>query len=148
MFRYAVVTLRAENNPADILRGALIAPRVTHRAAIVDPAEVGALLRAIEDYTGHLETRIALQLAPHLYVRPGELRHAEWSEIDFAAAVWKISADRMKMSVPHAVPLSRQALALFDVLRRLGRPGKYVFPAIHSIQRPMSENTLIVRCAE
>lgn len=72
VFRYAVVTLRAETNPADILRGALVAPRVTHRAAIVDPREVGALLRAIEDYTGHIETRIALQLAPHVFVRPSD----------------------------------------------------------------------------
>ena len=142
VFRYAVVTLRAQSNPADILRGALIAPRVTHYAAIVDPKEVGKLLRAIEDYTGHLETRIALQLAPHLFVRPGELRHAEWSEISFAEAVWKIPGDKMKMGAPHAVPLSRQSLELFDVLRRLGRPGQFVFPAIHSIQRPMSENTI------
>lgn len=142
VFRYAVVTLRAQTNPADILRGALVAPRVTHRPAIIDPKEVGALLRAIEDYTGHLETRIALQLAPHVFVRPGELRHAEWTEIDFVAAVWKIPAEKMKMAAPHAVPLSRQALALFDVLRRLGRPSRYVFPAIHSIQRPMSDNTL------
>lgn len=142
VFRYAVVTLRAETNPAEILRGALIAPRVTHYAAIVDPKEVGRLLRAIEDYTGTLETRIALQLAPHLFVRPGELRHAEWSEIDFVEAVWKIPGEKMKMGSPHAVPLSRQSLALFDVLRRLGRPGRYVFPAIHSIHRPMSENTL------
>lgn len=145
VFRYAVVTLRAETNPADILRGALITPRVTHYAAIVDPKEVGRLLRAIEDYTGHLETRIALQLAPHLFVRPGELRHAAWGEINFAEAVWKIPGEKMKMAVPHAVPLSRQSLELFDVLRRLGRPGQYVFPAIHSIHRPMSENT--INCA-
>lgn len=145
VFRYAVVTLRAETNPADILRGALIAPRVTHYAAIVEPREVGKLLRAIEDYTGHLETRIALQLAPHLFVRPGELRYAEWSETNFAEAVWKIPGEKMKMGAPHAVPLSRQSLELFDVLRRLGRPGRFVFPAIHSVHRPMSENT--INCA-
>lgn len=141
VFRYAVVTLRAETNPAEYFA----ARCVTHYAAIVEPREVGKLLRAIEDYTGHLETRIALQLAPHLFVRPGELRYAEWSEINFAEAVWKIPGEKMKMGAPHAVPLSRQSLELFDVLRRLGRPGRFVFPAIHSVHRPMSENT--INCA-
>jgi integrase len=142
VFRYAIVTLRAKTNPADLLRGALTAPRVKHYAAILDPAKVGELLRAIDGYEGRPETRAALRLAPHLFVRPGELRQAEWKEIDFDAAVWRIPAEKMKMAQPHVVPLSSQALALFREVRSLGNPGSYVFPAFHTSQRCMCENTL------
>jgi integrase len=142
IFRYAVVTARASSNPADLLRGALTAPKVTHHAALLEPTEVGALLRAIDGYTGRAETKIALQLAAHLFVRPGELRKAEWEELDLAGSVWRIPALKMKMAQLHAVPLSAQSLALLQQLRGFANPGIYLFPAFHTSARPMSENTL------
>jgi integrase len=144
IFRYAVSTLRAQHNPADILRGALIAPKVKHHAAVLDPIKVGELLRAIDSYSGRIETRIALQLAPHVFLRPGELRKAEWSEIDFGAAVWRIPAAKMKMGQAHVVPLSRQVMDLLQKLRALKNSGEFLFPAFHTSVRPMCENTLNV----
>ena len=144
MFRYGFATLRTEHNPVDILRGALIAPRVKHHAAIVEPTKVGELLGAIENYSGKLETRIALQLAPHVFLRPGELRHGRWSEIDFAEKGWRIPAERMKMRQPHAVPLSRQAVYLLQELRSLARPSEFLFPALHTTKQAICENTLNV----
>ncbi|GAA0442812.1 hypothetical protein GCM10009095_07970 [Sphingomonas molluscorum] len=108
VFRYAIATGRAQHDISSALGDALITPKVTHRAAITDPVEVGVLLRAIDDFTGHATTRAGLQLAAHLFVRPGELRHAEWSEIDLDAAIGTIPANKMKMRRPHRVPLSIQ----------------------------------------
>jgi len=142
VFRYAIVTARATGNPADVLRGALIAPRVKHHAALLEPKDVGELLRAIDGYAGQPETVLALQLAPHLYVRPGELRKAEWAEIDLDAAVWKIPADKMKMKQPHVVPLSHQSIGYLKQLKRIGRESIYLFPSLTSSKRPMCENTL------
>ncbi|CAN5256568.1 integrase arm-type DNA-binding domain-containing protein [soil metagenome] len=142
VFRYGFATLRTDRNPADILRGALIVPKVKHHAAIVDPAKVGELLRAIEDYNGRPETLFALRLAPHVFLRPGELRQGKWSEIDFAEKVWRIPAERMKMKQAHAVPLSRQALYLLYELRSLGRASEFLFPALHTTKRSICENTL------
>ncbi|NML08341.1 integrase arm-type DNA-binding domain-containing protein [Sphingomonas sp. G-3-2-10] len=142
VFRYAVVTLRAKDNPADLLRGALTAPQVTHHAAILDPKLVGALLRSIEGYSGKQETHIALKIAPHVFVRPGELRQAEWQEFDLDAAVWRIPAAKMKMAQPHAVPLSTQVIGLLRQLRGLSNAGSFLFPAFHTTRRCMSENTL------
>jgi integrase len=142
VFRYAIVTLRATSSPADILRGALTAPKVTHRAAVLEPRKVGALLRAIDGYDGRPETRIALQLAPHLFVRPGELRKAEWSEFDLDEAVWRIPAEKMKMAQPHMVPLSRQSLALVLQLRAIANHGTFLFPAFHTNKRCMCDGTL------
>ncbi|QJU57003.1 tyrosine-type recombinase/integrase [Sphingomonas sp. AP4-R1] len=142
VFRYGFATLRTEHNPADILRGALTIPRVRHHAAILEPRGIGQLLRAIDDYTGRTETRIALKLAPHLFVRPGELRQACWSEIDLKAAVWRIPGERMKMGIPHVVPLSSQALSLLRELQALRRESEYLFPALGKSTRPMCENTL------
>lgn len=142
VFRYAIVTLRAKDNPADLLRGALTAPQVTHHAAILEPKLVGALLRSIEGYSGKPETQIALKIAPHVFVRPGELRQAEWQEFDLEAAVWRIPAAKMKMAQPHAVPLSTQVIALLRELRALGNAGTFLFPAFHTTRRCMSENTL------
>ncbi|MGN6278358.1 MAG: tyrosine-type recombinase/integrase [Sphingomonas sp.] len=144
IFRYGFATLRTEHNPADILRGALIVPRVKHHAAIVDPAKVGELLRALDDYQGRPETRFALQLAPHVFLRPGELRQSQWGDIDFAKKVWRVSAERMKMKQPHTVPLSRQSLYFLRELRALARPSDYLFPALHTTRRPLSDNTLNV----
>jgi integrase len=144
VFRYAVATLRAQHNPADILRGALITPKVKHHAALLEPAKVGELLRAIDGYGGRIETRIALQLAPHVYLRPGELRQAQWSEIDFEAAVWRVPAERTKMRKPHAVPLSTQVLEMLRQLRAMENLGDYLFPANSTFRKPICENTLNV----
>ncbi|HSX54062.1 MAG TPA: integrase arm-type DNA-binding domain-containing protein [Sphingomonas sp.] len=144
VFRYGFATLRTDRNPADILRGALTVPRVRHHAAIIEPAKVGELLRAIEDYNGRPETVFALKLAPHVFLRPGELRQAKWEEIDFADKVWRVPAERMKMKQPHAVPLSRQSLYLLQELRGLARKSEFLFPALHTTQRSICENTLNV----
>jgi integrase len=142
VFRYGIVTLRGSTNPADVLRGALATPKQKHHAAIVDPKGVGALMRAIEEYPGQRETWIALRMAAHVFGRPGEVRKAEWSEIMFDAAVWRIPAEKMKIKEPHAVPLSTQVLALLRQLRSFGNPGPYLFPSIRSAKAPMSDGTL------
>ena len=142
VFRYAVATLRAENDPAAVLRGALRAPRSKHHAAIEKPEQVGDLLRAIDGYAGHAITRYALQIAPHVMARPGELRMAEWQEFNLDAAEWKVPAERMKMRKPHIVPLSRQVVAYLRELADLTGPTGFVFPAFHTWKRPMSENTM------
>src|SRR3546814_17332062 len=91
-----------------MLRGALITPKAKHYAAILEPKELGGLLRAIKDYTGNFITRYALLIAPHVFVRPGELRHDEWKEIELAEGVWRIPDGKMKSRRPHAVPLSNK----------------------------------------
>lgn len=142
VFRYAVATGRAETDPTSVLRGALVTPKPTHHAAILDPKEVGELLRTIDAYSGNFITRTALQIAPHVMARPGELRQARWSEFDLDTAVWKIPAERMKMRRSHSIPLSSQVLAYLTALHHLTGPEGYVFPAFHTTRRPLSENTL------
>lgn len=142
VFRYGIATGRTERDLSSDIRGALTAPKVTHRAAILDPAEVGGLLRAIDGYGGQPSTILALKLAPHVFVRPGELRYAEWSEIDFEGAVWIIPGHKTKMGKDHQVPLSRQALAILTQAKMFSGDGRYVFPSASSAQRPISENTL------
>lgn len=142
VFRYAIATARAERDAASDLRGALITPKVTHLAAITNAKEAGALMRAIEGYTGHEITAIALRLSPHVFVRPGELRKAEWSEIDLGREIWSLPAEKMKMRRPHRVPLSRQVVNLIKELRELTGDGKYLFPSFRSREQPMSENTI------
>ncbi|NIJ37206.1 integrase [Sphingopyxis panaciterrae] len=142
VFRHAVATARLASDPTRDLRGALTAPKVTHYAAITDPKGVGDLLRAIDGYEGQGITKFALQLAPHVFVRPGELRHAEWAEIDFEATVWAIPASRTKMRRVHHVPLSRQAVELLQQVHAITGPSGYVFPSLRTRLRPMSENTL------
>lgn len=143
VLRYAVATGRLNSDPTRDLKGALLTPKVTHRAAILDPVELGGLLRAIDDYGGNWSTLYALKLAPHVFQRPGELRRAEWSEIDLEAAVWTIPADKMKMRRPHQVPLSRQAVTIIAEAGELGhKDDRYVFPGVRSPVRPLSENSL------
>jgi integrase len=142
VFRYAIATGRAERDPSADLRGALTAPKVTHRAAIVDPSGIGALLRAIEGYDGHAPTRAALRLAPLVFVRPVELRHAEWSEFDLSGAQWSIPTHKMKMLRPHRVPLAKQSIAIIQELRKITGDGRWLFPSVRSVARPISENTL------
>ena len=142
VFRYAVATGRAETDPTSLLRGALITPKTKHHSAILDPDAVGELLRSIDAYSGHLITRLAMKVSPHVMARPGEIRQAQWSEFDFEKAVWKIPAERMKMRRPHVVPLSRQVLAYLTELTALTGPDGFVFPAFHTSRRPLSENTI------
>ena len=142
IFRYAVATARLASDPARDLRGALTATQPKHYGAIVDAKRAGELLRAIDTYEGQAVTMIALQLSPHLFVRPGELRHADWSEIDLEGALWTIPAGKMKMKRPHVVPLSQQAAALFRRLHAITGPKGYAFPSIRAGARPMSENTV------
>ena len=142
VFRYAVATARLASDPTRDLRGALTAPSVTHYGAVTDASRVGELLRAIDGYEGQGFTKLALQIAPHVFVRPGELRHADWSEIDLDGSLWTIPAEKMKMRKPHHVPLSRQAIALFREVHSITGPSGYVFPSIRTRARPMSENTI------
>ncbi|MGA2333086.1 MAG: integrase arm-type DNA-binding domain-containing protein [Syntrophales bacterium] len=143
IFRYAVATGRAERDPAADLRGALPQPNERHHAAITDPKEVAPLLRAIDGYQGHFVVKCALRLAPMLFVRPGELRHAEWAEIDLDEAAWNIPAHKMKMKEPHLVPLSHQAVEILRELQPLTGAGRYVFPSARSFSRPMSNNATL-----
>lgn len=142
VFRYAVATGRAETDPTSVLRGALVTPKVHHHSAILDPRSVGELLRSIDAYSGHLVTRIALRVSPHVMARLGEIRQARWPEFDLDNAVWKIPAERMKMRRPHAVPLSRQVVAYLTELHALTGPDGFVFPAFHTSRRPLCENTI------
>lgn len=142
VFRYAVATGRAERDPSGDLRGALPPVAKRHHAAIVDPKAAAELLRAIEGYTGSFVTACALKLAPLVFVRPGELRRAEWTEIDLEAGEWRIPPTKMKAREAHVVPLSRQAVAILSELRPLTGSGRYVFTGARSAERPMSENTV------
>jgi len=143
IFRYALATGRAERDIAADLRGAIAPPKKRHFASIHEPKDIGELLRAIDGYQGSPVTRCALQLAPLTFVRPGELRHAEWTEIDLEAGEWRIPAARMKMREKHIVPLSRQALDVLRELHPLTGAGLYVFPGARSASRPMSENAVL-----
>jgi integrase len=142
VFRYAIATGRAERDPSNDLRGALTTHQVSHRAAIVDPAGIGALLRAIDGFDGQPTTHAALRVAPLVFVRPGELRQAEWKEFDLDAAVWSIPAAKMKMRLPHRVPLSRQSLVILRELKEITGGGRWLFPSVRTVLRPISENTL------
>ena len=142
VFRYAIAHGLATRDPSADLRGAL-APVVSRsHAAVTDPADVGDLLRALDGYAGHLPTRCALRIAPLLFVRPGELRHAEWAEFDLEGALWRIPASKMKMREAHAVPLSDQAVAILRELHPLTGRGRYLFPGLRTPAEPMSENTI------
>lgn len=143
VFRYAVATGRAERDPSRDLKGALPPSEKRHLAAITDPKEVGPLLRAIDGYEGSSIVKWALQLAPLVFVRPGELRQAEWTEIDLDTADWTIPAERMKTRQPHLVPLSAQAIAILREAQALTGAGKYVFPGHRSNSRPMSNNAVL-----
>ena len=140
VFRYAIAT--AENDPTTALRGALVTPAVTPRAAIVAPSAFGGLLRAIEDYQGAVETRAALELLALTFVRPGELRAAEWVEFDLETAVWEIPVGRMKMRRAHRVPLAPRVVGVVTDLRKSTGQGRFLFPSVRSVARCMSENTL------
>ncbi|EIL88675.1 phage-related integrase [Rhodanobacter sp. 115] len=142
VFRWAILEGRAELDPTASLRGALKSPKTKHHSTITDPARIGELLRAIDGFTGQPVTLAALKLAPLVFVRPGELRQAEWSEFDLADAMWRIPGARMKMKAAHIVPLSTQAVTILRDLQPLTGEARYVFPGLRTINRPMSENTV------
>lgn len=142
IFRYAIATGRSSTDPAAALRGALPPPAEKHHASITDPKQIGALLRAIDGYQGTFVTRCALRLAPLVFVRPGELRRAEWTEIDLEEAEWRIPAHKMKSRQVHIIPLSSLAVAILKELQPLTGRGQYLFPSLRSHSRAMSENTI------
>lgn len=142
IIRFAIATARADSDPTTALSGAIIAPKVKHRAAILDPVALGAFLRAVEEFDGQLTTKAALRLLPLVFTRPGELRMAEWREFDLANALWVIPAARTKMRRNHEVPLARQAVDILTELHALTGRGRLVFPGLRTVERPISENTL------
>lgn len=142
IFRYAVAEGSAERDVTADLRGALEVRQTVHLAALTEPKLVGELLRAIHGYSGHPVTVAALKLAPMLFVRPGELRHAEWSEVDLEAAEWRTPGTKMKMGADHIVPLATQAVEVLTELKKLTGRARYVFPSVRTGARPMSENTI------
>ncbi len=143
IFRYAVASGRAERDPSSDLKGAIPPPQEGHMAAITEPAKVGELLRAIDGYQGGFVVQCALKLAPLLFVRPGELRHMEWSELDFENTQWNLPAEKMKMKEPHIVPLPTQAVAILEAIKPLTSTSRYVFPSGRSFGRPMSNNAIL-----
>lgn len=142
VFQYAISEGRLSLNPAANLTDALEPVVVKHHAAITEPQKVAELLRAIDGYTGTFSVKCAMQLAPLLFVRPGELRQAEWAEIDLDKAEWNIPAERMKMRIPHLVPLSTQAISILRELHPLTGQGRFVFPSMRTGARAMSDNTV------
>lgn len=142
VLRYAVATGRAERDCTADLRGALPPVQEKHHAALTEPTKVAALLRAIDGYDGSMTVKCALKLASLLFVRPGELRQMEWSEIDFDNAQWNIPAEKMKMNQPHIVPLAEQTVKILRDLQPLTGLGRYVFPCHRSSVRPMSNNAI------
>jgi integrase len=143
VFRYAIATGKAERDISSDLRGALPPTRKRHHATIVEPKKIAELLKAIQSYEGYFVTKCALQLAPLFFVRPGELRKAEWSEFNFETAEWRIPAEKMKMRATHIVPLSTQAISILQELETLTGNSQYVFPSIRTLRRPMSDNTVL-----
>ncbi len=142
VFRYAIATGRSDRDISVSLKGALAPTKVKHFASILEPKSIGPLLRAMNGYKGFVVTQCALRLAPLVFVRPGELRKAEWSEMNLDKAEWSIPAEKMKNRQPHIVPLAKQALIILQELYPLTGHGQYVFPGLLSHKRPMSDNTI------
>jgi len=142
VFRYGIATGVCDNDPTFALKGALIRPSVTHRAAITDKKELGVLMQAIRSYSGQVTTRIGLELLALFATRPGELRKSRWSEFDFEKLIWNIPADRMKSRKPHMVPISSHALKLLRELNELTGRSELLFPSQRVPKNPISENTL------
>jgi integrase len=140
VFRYAVATGRAERDISSELTGALKPRKIKHSATLLNPEEIGQLLRSIDAYAGSLIVRSALQLSPLLFVRPGELRTMEWDEIDWSKAQWEIPAIKMKMREAHIVPLAGQALEVLEQIQPITGRNKYVFPSARKGGRPLSDN--------
>jgi len=141
VFRYAIASGMATVDPSATLISVLRKAEVRHYPAITEPKDVSVLLRAIDSYHGTFIIKHALKLLPLVFTRPGELRNAEWAEIDFEAAVWAIPAEKMKMKQPHLIPLSRQAIEILKSLHEVTGGGRYVFPASTSAQKTMCANS-------
>lgn len=142
ILRYAIATGRAEHDVTTYLKGALKTQKNKHYATITDPQKVGELMRAIDDYRGQFIVAYALKILPHVFSRPGELRKAEWIEIDFDAKEWRIPAERMKMRQQHIVPLSKQVVLLLKELREVTGSNNLLFPSLRTTSRPISDATL------
>lgn len=142
VMRFAVASGLIERDVTSDLRNALAVVPKSNHAAIIDPAEAAALMRSIAGYSGHPYARAALKLTPLVFLRPGELRSAEWIEIDLDKAEWRIDGSKMKMKIDHVVPLSTQAVAILRDMHAITGSGKYVFPSIRTNERCMSENTI------
>jgi integrase len=142
VFRHGVAMALCKSDPAALLGDALMSPIVKHHAAILDPVQLGELLKAIDEYGGGAVVKVAMQVLPHVFVRPGELRLATWDEIDWEEAVWRVPAERTKLRRPHSVPLSRQSLALFRDLRLHTGWMDWMFPGERSHKKPMCENAI------
>lgn len=140
VFRYAIATGRAENNPAMDLAGALASTKTKHFASLTEPKEVAKLLKAIYGYQGSPIVSAALKLSALLFVRPGELRSARWEDIDFGAAEWRYVTSKTQTS--HIVPLADQVIEVLQDLKPYARKSQYVFPGVRSISKPISENTI------
>jgi len=145
IFRYAVATGRTERDPTADLRGALQPLKIKHRASMTDSTAIVQLLRAMEVFDGTYVVKCGLWFSTYTFARPGEIRHAEWKEINFEGAEWKIPAEKMKMRRPHIVPLAKQVVELLENLKPLTGHGIYVFPSLRSSKgtQPMSENTIL-----
>lgn len=141
ILRYAVQNGRAERDFSADLKGALPQVRKTHLAAVTEPEKVAPMLRAFDSYSGSFVTKCALRLAPLVFVRPGELRHAEWADIDLEAGEWRYMVT--KTQTPHLVPLARQAVEILKELHPLTGQGRYVFPSARTSERPMSDNAIL-----
>ena len=139
IFRFGVATGAAARDPTQDLKSAVPPPKVTHRASIIEPSRIARLLNDIHNYNGHAVTCHALKLLPLIFVRPGELRHAEWSEIDWKEGQWRIPPEKMKMRITHIVPLARQSLEILESLKRYTGNHKFLFPGQRGDDRPMSD---------
>ncbi len=142
VFSHCIASGLIDINPCRDLSKALKTPKAKHMATITDPKEIGALLRAIDCYKGQESTKAALLLAPLVFVRPGELRHAEWSEVDFNNTIWEIPAEKMKGRNSHIIPLSKQSIRILNNVQLFTGKGRYIFPALTNPNRPMSDNTV------
>ncbi len=143
VWRYAIASGYCTNNPVINLTDALKPAVTKHFPALTDPVEFAGLLRAIDGYQGSFIVQAALKMAPLTFVRPGELRHAEWAEIDFESGLWTIPSEKMKMRVSHLIPLSRQVIAILKSLQPFTSGSRYVFPSTQTTDRPMSNNAIL-----
>ena len=143
IFRYAIATGRAERDTAADLRGALVPVKSENLASIIEPRAIGALLRDIDAYSGNIIVRAALRMAPYVFVRPGELRRAEWAEFNLAGAEWRIPAARMKMRQVHIVPLARQVICILEDLQAYTGGGRFLFPSMRASTAPISDVTML-----
>lgn len=147
IFRYAIASGRASNDPVASLKGALVTKKQEHHPAVTEPNEFADLLQSIENYRGEVTTKAAMQLLALTFQRTKEVRYAEWSQFDFDAAIWRIPAEVMKMREAHIVPLSKQAISVLEGLKPITGQGRLVFPSAISRERPISENTVIYALA-